>query len=72
MVSNNLINGYNSLFFYLAVVFQLLTNNGIANVSLTEALLVPIPKDKKKSLFSFNNYRALSSAVGKIFEYIIL
>ena len=72
--SNNLINGSSSLFFHLAMVFQLMINHGIVDASLSEALLVPIPKDKRKSLFSSNNYRAiaLSSTVGKAFEYIIL
>ena len=74
LISNNLIHGSDKLFTHLSLVFQLLINHGISDASLNASILIPIPKDKRKSLCSSNNYRAiaLSSIVGKVFEYIIL
>ena len=72
--SCNIVNGSDVLYNYLGVIFSLLFNHGISSVNLNKSILVPIPKNKRKSICDSSNYRAiaLSSIVGKLFEYIIL
>ena len=72
--SNHIIYGSFELFNILSNIFNLLLTHGISNVKLNKSMLVPIPKNNRKSLVNSSNYRAiaLSSIIGKLFEYIIL
>ena len=72
--SCNIVNGSDVLYSYLGVIFRLLFYHGISSINLNKSILVPIPKNKRKSICDSSNYRAiaLSSIFGKLFEYIIL
>jgi len=71
--SDALINGYFELYVHLALFFNAMILHGVSpsNMLLT---LVPIPKNRKKSLNDNNNYRAiaLGSIVCKVIDNIIL
>ena len=73
-MSESLINGTDILFSCLANAFHLMITHGITCEKFNKSFLVPIPKDKRKSLNDSNNYRAiaLSSIICKVLEYIIL
>ena len=72
--SNNIINGTDKLTFHLSNLFDLFISHGITNRDLNESIFIPIPKNKSKTLCDSSNYRAiaLSSIIGKLFEYVLL
>ena len=72
--SFNIIHGTDKLYNYLSIVFKILLHHGISNEDLNRSILVPLPKNKRKSLNNSSNYRAiaLSSIIGKLLEYVIL
>ena len=48
--------------------------HGVSSSKLVHATIIPIPKDKRKSLNDSNNYRAieLSSVISKVLDITIL
>ena len=48
--------------------------HGVSSEDFNQCIIIPIPKDKRKSLSDSNNYRgiALSSSLNKLFEYVLL
>ena len=73
-LSDGIINGYHRLFVYLNMLYNLMLKHGNAPEDMLMSTVVPIPKNKKKSLNDSNNYRgiALSSIIGKVLELLIL
>ncbi len=74
LYSDHLINGGDSLYVYLTIIFNAMLIHGISPESMLLGTMVPIPKNKRQSLCNFDNYRAipLSSIIGKILDWIIL
>ena len=73
-LSDGIINGCHRLFVYLNMLYNLMLKHGYAPEDMLMSTVVPIPKNKKKSLNDSNNYRgiALSSIIGKVLELLIL
>jgi len=72
--SDILINGCNELFVHLSLLFNIMLRHGQCPRNMLLTTLVPIPKNRKKSLNDSSNYRAiaLGSVVGKVMDNIIL
>ena len=72
--SENIVYGTDSLFLHLTNVFNFFISHGVSTDRLNQCILVPIPKNKRKSLSESSNYRsiAVSSVIGKLFESILL
>ena len=72
--SEHFIHGNRQLYVLLSILFTLFLRHGFSPDSMILGTMIPIPKDKKKSLCSSSNYRAiaLSSIVSKILDWIIL
>ena len=72
--SEYLINGSHKLHVFLSFLYNIMLIHGSSPDELLTATIVPIPKDKKKSLCQSSNYRgiALSSIVGKVLDLIVL
>ena len=67
-------HGGHNLHVYLCQLFNSMLIHGISPSSLQTSTLVPIPKDKRKSVSVSDNYRAiaLSSPLCKVLDKIIL
>ena len=74
LYSDHLINGSKMLSVLLALLFKAMLSHGIAPNNLLESKIIPIPKNKKKSLSDINNYRgiALSSIIGKVLDKVLI
>ncbi len=74
LMSDNIIHGTHSLYVLLTIVFNALLIHGVSPDSMVLGTMVPIPKNKNKSLCNSDNYRviALSSIIGKILDWVIL
>ena len=74
ITSDNIINGTHQLYVWLSLLFKAMVAHGYSPALTSYGLLVPIPKDKRKSLCLSDNYRAiaLSSVVCKVFDLLIL
>ena len=74
IMSDSLKNAPEVLFDKLSIFFQLKFSHSITIDAFNQALIIPIPKDKRKSLSDSANYRAiaLSSIFCKLFEYILI
>ena len=72
--SDHFIHGNRKLYVLLSILFTLFLRHGFSPNSMILGTMIPIPKDKKKSLCSASNYRAiaLSSIFSKILDWIIL
>ena len=72
--SDHIVNACFELYVHLSFLFNVMVSHQVAPSNMLSSTLVPIPKDKKKSLSSSDNYRsiALSSIVGKVLDKIIL
>ncbi len=72
--SDHLINGSKSLRIHIKLLFNAMIAHGFSPVDIRLSTLVPIPKNKRKSLNDSNNYRAiaLSSILGKLLDHLIL
>jgi hypothetical protein len=72
--SDHFKNACNELHWHISLLLQLLLNHSFAPMTMLTSVLIPIPKNRKKSLSESNNYRsiALSSIIGKIWDKIIL
>ena len=64
----------NKLAVYVSMLLRTMLTHGYCPGDFRLTTVVPIPKNPRKSLYSSDNYRgiALSSIIGKIFDYIIL
>ena len=69
-----MIHGGNNLRVHLCQLFNSMLIHGMSPSSLQSSTLVPIPKDKRKSLSLSDNYRAiaLSSPICKVLDTVIL
>ena len=74
LFSDHFIYGTNRLFVILSLLYSLFLSHGFSPDSMILGTMIPIPKNKKKSLSHSSNYRAiaLSSIFSKIFDWIIL
>ena len=74
VMSDSLKNAPDILFDKLSIFFQLKFSHSITIDIFNQSLIIPIPKDKRKSLSDSSNYRgiALSSIFCKLFEYILI
>jgi len=72
--SDHIINGTRKLHVFLSLLFSSMILYRCAPDGLHLSTLIPIPKNKRKSLNDSNNYRAiaLSSVLGKLLDRIIL
>ena len=72
--SDHFIHGTKKLNVYLALLLTSMLKHGQCSESMLLSTLVPIPKDKRKSLNTTDNYRAIAmgSIVGKIFDSVLL
>ena len=72
--SDHFIHGNRQLYVLLSILFTLFLRHGFSPDSMILGTMIPIPKDKKKSLCSSSNYKAiaLSSIFSKILDWIIL
>ena len=72
--SDHFIHGNRTLYVLLSILFTLFLRHGFSHNSMILSTMIPIPKDRKKSLCSASNYRAiaLSSIFSKILDWIIL
>ena len=73
-LSNNIIHGGDTLFVHLSFLFNCMLSHIVMPKQMLISVLVPIPKNRRKSLCESSNYRsiALSSIVGKVFDRMIL
>ena len=72
--TNHLIYACDTLSVYLSLLFNSMLIHGVSPKMLLNATIIPIPKDKRKSLNDSNNYRAiaLSSVISKVLDITIL
>jgi hypothetical protein len=72
--TDHLIHGTERLHTYLALLFSSMLHHSYAPESFMLSTVVPIPKNKRKSLCDSGNYRgiALSSVLGKVLDWVIL
>ena len=72
--SDILINACTELHVHLGLLFNSMLIHGVSPCNLLISTLVPIPKNKNKSLNDSDNYRAiaLGSIVGKVIDSVIL
>jgi hypothetical protein len=74
LFSNNLIYGGPTLYMYLSLILTSILRHGFVPDEMLKSTLIPIPKDKRKSLNNADNYRsiALGSVICKVYDNIIL
>ena len=72
--SDHFIHGNRQIYVLLSILFTLFLRHGFSPDSMILGTMIPIRKDKKKSLCSSSNYRAiaLSNIFRKILDWIIL
>lgn len=72
--SCNFIYGTDSLFVHLSLLLDAVLSHGMSSDNMLLSVIIPIPKNMKKSLNDVDNYRAiaLSSPICKILDIIIL
>ena len=72
--SDNIRYGTRKLYVHLAFLYNCMIAHGFAPMDFRLSTLIPIPKNRRKSLNDSNNYRAiaLSSILGKLLDHIIL
>ena len=72
--THHLIHGGHMLNVLLSLLFNSMLNHGVVPKGMMGDTIIPIPKNKLKSLNDSNNYRGitLSSILGKLFDNIIL
>ena len=71
--SSGIIFGTDLLNLHFSQIFKACICHGLCNKDVNSSVIVPIPKDKRKSLNNSNNYRGISlnTVVSKLFEYVI-
>ena len=72
--SDNLINGSDQLNVHLSILFNCMLKHNNVPPGMMFSTLIPIPKNRKKSLTDSNNYRsiALGSIIGKVLDIIVM
>lgn len=72
--SDNFVNACEDLSIHLSFLLNILFRRSCAPSEMLMSVLVPIPKNRRKSLSSSNNFRsiAISSIIGKILDNVIL
>ena len=72
--TNHIIHGPRRLSLYIALLFSGMLRHGFTPEGFRISTVIPIPKNKKKSLNNSENYRgiALSSILGKLFDCVVL
>jgi hypothetical protein len=74
LMSDHVINGCRALFVHLARLFTMMLTHSLVPAKMLHSVLVPIPKNQKKSLSDSSNYRsiAISSVLGKVLDNIVI
>ena len=74
ILSHNFIEGTDSLYTLISLLFSLMLMHGVPPAGLLMSSLVPIPKNKRSSKCDSDNYRqiVISSLMGKLFDIIVL
>ena len=74
LYSDNFINGPDSLFIFISIIFNSMIIHGIAPSDFLVGTMIPIVKDHRKSCKKFDNYRTLTlgTVMSKIFDILIL
>ena len=74
LYSDHIINGCDSLPVYLSLLFTGMLCHGTSPRDICKATIVPVPKNKRKSLSDSSNYRAiaLSNVFSKLLDLIVL
>ena len=72
--SDHIINGTCNLRDHITNLFNMMISHGFAPIDFRLSTLIPIPKNKRKSVNMSDNYRAiaLSSILGKVLDNLIL
>jgi len=72
--SDNIRHGTRKLYIHLASLYNCMITHGFAPMDFRLSTLIPIPKNRRKSLNDSNNYRAiaLSSILGKLLDHLLL
>ena len=72
--SDHIINGTSKLRDHITNLFNIMISHGFTPIDFRLSTLVPIPKNKRKSVNVSDNYRAiaLSSILGKVLDNLIL
>ena len=67
-------HGSYKLYSYVYVLFSIMFSYGCVPISMRQSVIIPIPKNKRKSLNDSENYHgiALSSILGKILYRVVL
>ena len=68
--SDHFIHGNRHLHVLLSILFTLFIRHGFSPNSMILGTMIPIPKDKKKSLCNSSNYRAYSAPIVSLFGYV--
>ena len=73
-MSDYIINSTSKASIYLSLVLNSLLIHGVAPEEMCIGTIIPIPKDKRKSICDSNNYRGitLSSCIGKVLDHVLL
>lgn len=74
LLSDHFINATDTFYTYIALLFSCMLCHGISPSGLLLSTMVPVPKNKRGDKSDSNNYRAIaiSSILGKLFDYIII
>ena len=74
LMSDSFIHGTDKLFVLLSLLYTFMIRHGYDHKVINTVTLVPIPKDKRKSLSDSDNYRAIApnNVLMKLLDYIIL
>ena len=74
LASDHFINAPHDLSVHLSLLFTAMLRHSFSPPQMLYSILVPIPKNSKKSLGDSNNYRsiAISSILGKVLDNIII
>ena len=72
--SDHFINGTCKLKEILIFLFNVFFVHGITNNTINSSIIMPLPKNSKKSVCVINNYRAilLNTIICKLMEYILI
>lgn len=74
IMSDSILYGTDRLYTLIAIMFTIMLRHGYDCDIFNNVTIIPIPKDKRKSLADSDNYRGISpnSALPKIFDYLII
>lgn len=72
--TDHIIHSCRELKVHLSILYTCMIRHGFTSSQIVSSVIVPIPKNARKSLNDSSNYRgiALNSPIGKLFELIIL